>query len=162
MSLLLCENNCGQEYDPTTEVQCRRCGHELGTPADDTPSTPPPAAAAPGVPTAPEPSTPTPSTRLVITVCGRDFTVADDEQIGLGRDLRFGSIAEALENATNVSRVHAMLRFADGRIYIQDTDSGNGTFIDGVRIPTNQEYEIADGQSLRLAADVPVGLRKES
>lgn len=50
-----------------------------------------------------------------------------------------------------ISRAHADMIRRDGRFYIYDTNSTNGTFVGGQRLPAMQETEVGDGETLRLA-----------
>lgn len=54
-----------------------------------------------------------------------------------------------------VSRHHARLFWVDGRLLVDDTESANGTFVDGVRVNPGEPMALAAGQELRLAEDVP-------
>jgi|GEM_PF-5956181 len=52
-----------------------------------------------------------------------------------------------------VSRIHAIIRFerALNRLVIVDNGSTNGTFLNGVRIASNMDSVISDGDELKLA-----------
>lgn len=50
-----------------------------------------------------------------------------------------------------VSRIHAKLMLQDGRVYLEDMNSTNGTFINGIRIPENKRYELKDGDEIMFA-----------
>lgn len=64
-------------------------------------------------------------------------------------------LAARLESRhTNVSKRHAELNHADGRVTVTDLGSMNGTFCNGERIPPNQPVPIGSGDRLRFAADV--------
>jgi hypothetical protein len=52
---------------------------------------------------------------------------------------------------TAISRNHAVIITKDGKYYIVDNSSTNGTYIDGTRIPSGKEIEIVSGQKLRFA-----------
>ena len=49
-----------------------------------------------------------------------------------------------------VSRTHARLRVAAGRITIEDLDSRNGTFVEGRRL--SREATLEDGDEIRLGS----------
>ena len=53
--------------------------------------------------------------------------------------------------ADNISRVHAVITMRNGRYYVMDQNSTNGTFINGRIIKAGQETEILPGDCLMLA-----------
>lgn len=57
----------------------------------------------------------------------------------------------AVADNTNISRVHAVITTRNGRYYVMDQNSTNGTFINGRIIKTGQETEILPGDCLMLA-----------
>ncbi|MGN0317031.1 MAG: FHA domain-containing protein [Lachnospira sp.] len=54
-------------------------------------------------------------------------------------------------NNNMVSRSHADIISRSGKYYILDLNSKNGTFVNGVPIPAQQEVEIHNGDAIRLA-----------
>lgn len=57
----------------------------------------------------------------------------------------------AVADNTNISRVHAVIITRNGRYYVMDQNSTNGTFINGRIIKAGQETEILPGDCLMLA-----------
>jgi len=57
----------------------------------------------------------------------------------------------AVADNTNISRVHAVITARNGRYYVMDQNSTNGTFINGRIIKAGQETEILPGDCLMLA-----------
>lgn len=57
----------------------------------------------------------------------------------------------AVAGNTNISRVHAVITTRNGRYYVMDQNSTNGTFINGRIIKVGQETEILPGDCLMLA-----------
>ena len=57
----------------------------------------------------------------------------------------------AVAGNTNISRVHAVITTRNGRYYVMDQNSTNGTFINGRIIKARQETEILQGDCLMLA-----------
>lgn len=57
----------------------------------------------------------------------------------------------AVADNTNISRVHAVITMRNGRYYVMDQNSTNGTFINGRIIKAGQEKEILPGDCLMLA-----------
>lgn len=56
----------------------------------------------------------------------------------------------AVADNTNISRVHAVITTRNGRYYVMDQNSTNGTFINGRIIKAGQETEILPGDCLML------------
>lgn len=67
----------------------------------------------------------------------------------LGKNLEKSDYAVA--DNTNISRVHAVITTRNGRYYVMDQNSTNGTFINGRIIKAGQETEILPGDCLMLA-----------
>ena len=67
----------------------------------------------------------------------------------LGKNLEKSDYAVA--DNTNISRVHAVITTRNGRYYVMDQNSTNGTFINGRIINAGQETEILPGDCLMLA-----------
>lgn len=73
----------------------------------------------------------------------------------LGRDPAESLVAAAFANYENVSRRHATVTMDDGgHASIRDENSTNGTFVNGDRVLPGIAVRLADGDIVRLAADV--------
>jgi pSer/pThr/pTyr-binding forkhead associated (FHA) protein len=73
----------------------------------------------------------------------------------LGRDPAESLVAAAFADFENVSRRHATIMMDDdGHASIRDEDSTNGTFVNGDRVLPGIAVRLADGDIVRLAADV--------
>ncbi len=73
----------------------------------------------------------------------------------LGRDPAESLVAAAFSQFENVSRRHATVIVDDaGRASIRDEHSTNGTFVNGDRVLPGTAVRLADGDSVRLGADV--------
>ncbi|WP_327290232.1 FHA domain-containing protein [Streptomyces sp. NBC_01198] len=86
---------------------------------------------------APAPSRPAaaaPQVALVLLGVVVPVQPADRGRTTLGRDAPDCAHVPGLEALDQVSRVHAELRWEAGRLYVTDSDSVNGTFVDGVRV----------------------------
>ena len=61
--------------------------------------------------------------------------------------------ADYVCESTGVSRVHAYFELEDGRVYITDNDSRNGTYINGdrARLEKHVRHEIFRGYSIKMA-----------
>jgi pSer/pThr/pTyr-binding forkhead associated (FHA) protein len=73
----------------------------------------------------------------------------------LGRDPAESLVAAAFAQYENVSRRHAAVTMDDaGHATIRDENSTNGTFVNGDRVLPGVAVRLADGDIVRLAADV--------
>src|SRR5580693_5379511 len=73
----------------------------------------------------------------------------------LGRDPAESLVAAAFAEFDNVSRRHATVTVDDsGHATIRDEHSTNGTFVNGDRVLPGATVRLADGDSVRLGADV--------
>lgn len=73
----------------------------------------------------------------------------------LGRDPQESLVAAAFARFDNVSRRHATVSVDDaGHASVRDEHSTNGTWVNGDRILPGVAVRLADGDNLRLAADV--------
>jgi FHA domain len=73
----------------------------------------------------------------------------------LGRDPAESLVAAAFAQYENVSRRHATVTMDDsGHASIRDENSTNGTFVNGDRVLPGVAVRLADGDIVRLAADV--------
>lgn len=60
-------------------------------------------------------------------------------------------MADVILPSQAVSRLHARVRREEGRYYLQDLNSRNGTWVNQQQVPVNQEIEIKEGDEIRLA-----------
>ena len=73
----------------------------------------------------------------------------------LGRDPQESLVAAAFARYENVSRRHATVSVDDhGHASVRDEHSTNGTWVNGDRVLPGVDVRLADGDSLRLAADI--------
>lgn len=77
---------------------------------------------------------------------------ANVKEVTLTEETLIGRSAECnLKIASNqVSRRHCRIIVAEGRVFVQDLDSANGTFVDGQRIAPNAEVPLAPGCGLSI------------
>lgn len=69
----------------------------------------------------------------------------------IGKDNSTGIANDYLINNPAVSRNHAMFELTDGRYYVVDMSSSNGTFINGNQISSNVRFELKNGDAIILA-----------
>ena len=56
-----------------------------------------------------------------------------------------------IEGNPSVSRKHAQITWQRQKYYIRDLGSANGTFINGERIPANEDRGLVNGDLVKLA-----------
>lgn len=59
----------------------------------------------------------------------------------------------AINDNSAISRKHATMSIVNGKYYVMDNSSTNGTYIDDVKIDALKSYEIFPGQKIRFADD---------
>lgn len=79
--------------------------------------------------------------RVAVTASG--FTVGKENTSGITNDYMI--------NNASVSRNHAMFEIKDGRYFVVDMTSLNGTFVNGNRISSNIRVEIKNGDRIVFA-----------
>ena len=138
--------NCGAEleYDPNNPY-CPVCGAAI-----------PPALVQP--PQTAEPPPPTPALhrpqRLVIYTVRKDGTrekvaevVESGPEVILGRR---ELAAYAWRDPDTISRVHVKFRASNGKLYIRDDGSTNGTYVDGEDIRGKGDVEVDQKKEILL------------
>ena len=75
---------------------------------------------------------------------GRRWTLNDDELV-IGR----GTDADIVLPERQVSRYHLKIIFRDGRYYLEDLDSKNGTFLNGQQVKGT--VSLQDGDEIQIA-----------
>ncbi|NSW91264.1 MAG: FHA domain-containing protein [Firmicutes bacterium] len=75
-------------------------------------------------------------------------TVVSKEDFLIGR--LQGQVDYVIKNSA-VGKIHAQIISREGKYYIKDLNSRNGTFINEVKINSNTEYEIKDGDRIAFA-----------
>lgn len=67
---------------------------------------------------------------------------------------RHPALCDRVIDDPSVSRRHMRIGMAEGRPYVEDLNSLNGTLLDGVAVPQFQPVPLADGQELTLGGVV--------
>ena len=93
---------------------------------------------------------------------GRDLILTESSTLIIGR---CKSAADAIStnllfNCRVVSRNHGILFIKYGNVFVQDTKSSSGTFVNGFRLSPpgiqSTPYQISEGDELRLGEDIKV------
>jgi hypothetical protein len=91
--------------------------------------------------------------RLVFA--GQAVDVPRPGTVLLGRDPGLSPAARVFARHDNVSRRHASVGVEpDGRIWVRDEHSTNGTFVNDTPVPGGRTATLAHGDRLRIASDV--------
>nr|XP_023024986.1 sarcolemmal membrane-associated protein isoform X1 [Leptinotarsa decemlineata] len=93
----------------------------------------------------------------------QERTLALDQSVKIGR-----SVARAKPTSTNaifdckvLSRHHALLWYENGKFFLQDTKSSNGTFVNNNRLSAETEnHELSSGDIVQFGVDVVENNRK--
>ena len=84
-----------------------------------------------------------------ITLVGEGFSIIVKDGDVVGRQ---GVGAENLKSFKTVSRRHARFFKEEGKWFVEDLNSTNGTFVNDEPVPPNQKREINDGDTIKLSS----------
>lgn len=73
-----------------------------------------------------------------------------NKSFGIGRD----KTNQIIIADPKVSRFHAVVTFENNKAYIKDTDSSNGTFLNGKQIETQRKILLNDGDKIKVGTTV--------
>lgn len=84
--------------------------------------------------------------------------IAGVKEYPLARELTIGRSGEndVVLLAKTVSRRHALLTFQEGRWFVEDCGSANGTFVNGDRIPVGIPHPLHHADRIRLGSEILV------
>lgn len=85
-----------------------------------------------------------------------DRTLTLDQQIKVGRSVARAKPTEsnAIFDCKVLSRHHALLWYEDGKFYVQDTKSSNGTFVNNNRLSSDDIHQVCSGDIVQFGVDV--------
>jgi pSer/pThr/pTyr-binding forkhead associated (FHA) protein len=153
MSTLTCPN-CAAEVKPD-DLICFTCGANLPRTAAREDDYPAPTTVMQEYLTPAERSPSISAAVLRLSFPTGNVEVPAGTTLLLGRDPAESLVAAAFANYENVSRRHATVTMDDGgHASIRDENSTNGTFVNGDRVLPGIVVRLADGDVVRLAADV--------
>jgi adenylate cyclase len=69
-------------------------------------------------------------------------------EIAIGRELKNDLILDD----PRVSRTHALARLIEDGVVLRDLESGNGTFVNGFRIPPNVDFRLAENDQIKMGS----------
>lgn len=73
-----------------------------------------------------------------------------NKSFGIGRD----KSNQIIVADPKVSRFHAVVTFENEEAYIKDTDSSNGTFVNGTQIQLNKKIKLNNGDKIKVGTTV--------
>ena len=73
----------------------------------------------------------------------------DEALVGRATELNTKSLSNAFFDTGVVSRKHGVLYYQDGRFYYKDTNSLNGSWINGVKMEATKEQMLANNDSIQ-------------
>lgn len=97
--------------------------------------------------------------QVIVNGRSQNIILQSGEQVILGRDTVMASGAEF--NHFKVSREHAKIGFDDNTVWIEDSASTNGTFLNGEKLNVNIKYPIKPDDEISLAEVVTVRISNE-
>jgi hypothetical protein len=62
-----------------------------------------------------------------------------------------GAVDGLINYSKAVSRIHCKILCRDGRYYVVDLDSSNGTYINGKQLAANTQFQLENGHTLKIA-----------
>ncbi|XP_058456224.1 sarcolemmal membrane-associated protein [Malaya genurostris] len=98
----------------------------------------------------------------------RTLLLEPHQEVKVGRSVARNRVSEnnAIFDCKVLSRNHAVLWYSDGKFFIKDTGSSNGTFINNVRLSQtsteSEPYEVSSGDIVQFGVDVMENTRRET
>lgn len=89
-------------------------------------------------------------------------------EVKIGRAVARNKVSEtnAIFDCKVLSRNHAVLWYSDGKFFLKDTGSSNGTFINNQRLSQttseSEPFEVSSGDIVQFGVDVMENARKET
>ena len=77
---------------------------------------------------------------------GGEFSIRDGQKLSIGRDIS----SDVAIVDSKVSRNHASITSRDGRLFIEDHNSTNGTYLNGEKLSPSTEIELKIGSSFSV------------
>jgi adenylate cyclase len=85
----------------------------------------------------------------VQTPGGKEFIFdLSKSEVAIGRELKNDLILDD----PRVSRTHALARLIEDGVILRDLESGNGTFVNGFRIPPNVDFRLAENDQIKMGS----------
>jgi adenylate cyclase len=89
------------------------------------------------------------SSLYIQTPGGKEFIFdLSKPEVAIGRELKNDLILDD----PRVSRTHALARLIEDGVVLRDLESGNGTFVNGFRIPPNVDFRLAENDQIKMGS----------
>uniref|UniRef100_A0A336LQL4 MICOS complex subunit n=1 Tax=Culicoides sonorensis TaxID=179676 RepID=A0A336LQL4_CULSO len=98
----------------------------------------------------------------------RTLYLEPNVEVKIGRSVARNKVSEtnAIFDCKVLSRNHAVLWYSDGKFFLRDTGSSNGTFINNQRLSQttteSEPFEVSSGDIVQFGVDVMENARKET
>jgi hypothetical protein len=89
---------------------------------------------------------------------GRVITLEPGDRLMVGRS-QDSPLADICTD--NISWEHAFITVRDDGVYLTDSRSTNGTYLNGIRLEPDREYRLAGSTAISLGADPPLQIDVE-
>lgn len=99
---------------------------------------------------------------LRLSFPGGEVIVHPGQEVAVGRDPANSPFSGVFADRDNVSRLHATTGVDTDGAWVRDERSTNGTYVNDVPVPPGAKVRLADGDALRLAADVTATVHLDS
>jgi hypothetical protein len=99
---------------------------------------------------------------LRLSFPGGEVIVHPGEEVAVGRDPANSPVSDVFAERDNVSRLHATTGVDADGAWVRDENSTNGSYVNDVPVPPGARVRLAEGDTLRLAADVTATVHLDS
>lgn len=85
--------------------------------------------------------------------------VAIKDELKIGRDRNYSSVAEDLQSYDKVSRIHAEMKQEDNLLYLRDMGSTNSTYVNGCAVTGQEWLQLSDGDVVGFSTELSVSVK---
>ena len=92
---------------------------------------------------------------LASLVGSRRGCISLDDTVMVGRASDNVDVRRLMDEKLLVSRIHSQVKVSDGRVYIRDLSSRNGTFVNGAEVPVGKWVRLYPDDVISLGSATP-------